>query len=430
MQLLTGKGCIHIPGHKELSLHQDIIKVEVPRFVYIPLVNGSATDFETCVQVGDEVSIGTLLAKRKSCDLPLYSSVSGKVAAIEKRMHATKRMQTHIVIENDFKDQQSPLFTPQENLTEAEIVERMKILGLVGLGGSGFPTYIKYESVKDIDTILINGVECEPYLTADQTLMKKETKALFKGTRLLMKAAHAKKGIIAIKPHQDLIDALSAYQDDDVTIKIVKDVYPMGWERALVKEVLGRSYERLPAQAHCIVNNAATAISFAKSLETGLPLYERLICVSGDAIAHPGVYQVRLGTPVADVIKTAGGYCDDEMGYLIAGGPMMGQAIMNDMFAIFSYMNGLTLLKKKEKPTLACLRCGSCITHCPMHLQPVAIMKAQKANDRERLSALEVSRCISCGMCSYVCPSGIEVTDYVAKAKRIEALMRKKRGGH
>ena len=432
MSLLSGIGKKRLAGHKDLSKNQAIIACDVPDLIYIPLVDGNATDFDVYVKEGDHVSIGTKLAARKGLYVPLYASVSGTVKGIEKRMHATKRPQNHIVIENDHQEESIKVLTIEkpDEMSKEEVFEAIKELGLVGLGGSGFPTFMKYKDVQNIDTILINGVECEPYITSDHLEMKREVKALFDGVHFMMIASGAAQGLIAIKEHKpDLMDLLKeeAKNYKNIMPVEVEDAYPMGWERLLVKTVTKRDYDVLPSEAGVIVNNSTTAIALSHGIREGKPIVSRLVTISGENANHPCNVDVRVGTPAHDVIEAAGGAKEEGEGLVIAGGPMMGKSIMNDTFVISSYMNALTLLPFKEDKSVACMKCGECTLHCPMHLQPVRIMQAEKAANEDLLGKLEVARCVECGMCSYVCPSKVEVTDFVQKGKRRYTLFAKRR---
>lgn len=433
MSILSGKGKVHIDGHKDLTINKPVKKIDTPKKVYIPLVNGTATSFDVLVQVDDHVDIGTKLAVRKDLYLPIYASVSGTVVGIEKRMHVSGRMQEHIVIENDEHYTHVKVLDVEDpdSLSSNDIVEAMKELGLVGLGGSGFPTYVKYNHVENIDTILINGVECEPLITADHKAMEENTEALFDGLRFMIKAANASKGIIAIKEHKpELFKKLQEYatKESNITCVEVKDRYPMGWEKTLVQEVLKKDFERLPSEVGVIVNNSSTAIALSKGIRNGEMIARRIVTLSGDGLKDPTNVEVTIGTPANYIIEQIGGYIDgDQEGIIINGGPMMGNSLMNDTFVVATYTNAINVLVRHNQVALPCLKCGMCIDHCPAHLQPVKIMQAQKAANVEMLEKLEVNRCVSCGMCSYICPSKIEVTDFVSKAKRRVQLANRKK---
>ena len=434
MSILSGLGKVKLNGQKQLTKDKPILSIEAPDLVYIPLVIGTATDFDVHVKEGDRVYVGTKLATRKSVSVPIYSSVSGIVKGTERRMHASQRLQNHIVIENNHRNEKILAYEiddPQQ-MTQEDIVKAIKELGIIGLGGSGFPTYLKYSHVEDIHTILINGVECEPYLTCDHLSMKKNVKALFDGTQFLMRAANAKNAIIAIKEHKpDLMGILleEAKNYDNIVPKEVPDCYPMGWERTLIETIFKKEYDKLPSEVGVIVNNSSTAIALSKGIRENAPITHRIVTFSGDGLKNPQNVEVTIGTPVHDIIEQIGGYIDDDCdGFVLGGGPMMGKAVMNDTFVIHAHCNAITVLKKQKVTAIPCLRCGECTLHCPMHLQPVRIMQAGKSDNIDLIEKLDAMRCVECGMCTYICPSKIEVTDSVVKAKRRYQFLQRKRG--
>ncbi len=433
MSILSGIGKVKLDGQKGLTKDKPITSIEAPDVVYVPLVVGAAIDFDVHVAEGDYVSVGTKLATRKSMYVPLYSPVSGVVKGIEKRMHASKRLQQHIVIENDHKYEsvKAVEVANPDSMTQEEVFNAIKELGLMGLGGSGFPTYIKYSNPSNIETILINGVECEPFITSDHVTMKRDAKALFDGVSFLMKAANAKNAIIAIKEHKpDLMEILveEAKNYKDIKPVEVPDRYPMGWERTLVETVFKKGFDKLPSEVGVIVNNSSTAIALSKGIRNGEAITKRVVTFSGNGLKDPQNVEVCVGTPVNYIVEKIGGYIDEECdGFVLGGGPMMGQAVTNDLFVITPYSNAITVLKKESPKTLPCLKCGECTLHCPAHLQPVRIMQGEKAANVELLNKLEVERCVGCGMCTYICPSKIEVTDMVAKAKRRAQLANRRK---
>lgn len=423
MFILSGKGKTHLDGQKGLTKDKPILEINAPDSVFVPLVVGQAIDFDVHVEPGDHVSVGTKLATRKSMYVPLYSPVSGEVKGIVKRMHATGRLQQHIEIVNDHQYESVKVLDIEDpdSLTSEEIVGAMKELGLVGLGGSGFPSYIKYGNTAAIDTILINGVECEPFITSDHVSMLRDIPCLFDGVEFMKKAANASKGIIAIKEHKpDLFAALKeeAAKHSNIEVVEVPDAYPMGWERTLVKQVTGKDFDRLPGEVGIIVNNSSTAMALSKGLRKGEGIVKRVVTFSGNALNNPQNVEVCVGTPVNMIVQQLGGYKDVAQGVVLNGGPMMGGSVAQDTFVITPYTNAITVMEKDNTAPMPCLKCGYCIEYCPANLQPVKIMQAEKAADVEKLEKLEVMRCVTCGMCSYICPSKIEVTDMVSKAKR------------
>ncbi len=430
MSFLTGPMRKHLDGHKELTNHEDVLKVEAGNLVKIPLLNGNAP-CTPCVKENDLVKVGTLIGERNDhFYVPLFSSVSGKVVKIEKLMSSALKPVDHVVIENDGKYEVERPFEPlnYESATREQLVEFMKNAGIVGCGGAGFPTYVKYLKPENIDVLIINAVECEPYITADYKLMSENIDLLVLGVKALYKMSCAKACKVAIKvTKKDFIPVLEkAFANvDGVSVVAVPDVYPMGWERTLVYEITKKRYDKLPAEVGCIVSNATTAISFANALANGMPIVNKLLTVAGDGVKKNCNVSVRVGTSAKEIVDALGGYtCEDVL--LIAGGPMMGRTITTDAFVIGTYNNALTILKNKDLEPLKCLRCGKCSDHCPAGLQPVRINTANKAHDLDTVAALDVMSCIECGMCTYVCPSKINVTEGIRQAKRFLALKKKK----
>lgn len=426
MAFLIGPMQKHLDGHKELTAHNDIIDLTNVEKVYIPLMHGNAT-VKCFVNVGDEVKIGDRVGVRDDhFYVPFFASVSGKVVGIEKRMSSSLRPVDHVVIQNDHLNTKATLPTLSEDSSREEIIDFMKEKGLVGCGGAGFPTYIKYQTDK-CETLIINAVECEPYITADARMIE-GNKDLFRlGVLTMFKASNAKACYIGIKESKkELIGELQTlFKDDDkVEVKIVKDVYPMGWERTLVFALLGKRYDKLPIEVGAIVSNATTAIMLAQAMKTGLPIYEKIVTVSGNGIKEAHNVKCRVGTTFKELIEACGGLVENDKFSLIAGGPMMGTAVTKDEVAVGAASNAVTVMKYAEVHEASCLRCGQCVDHCPSGLEPVNINKALKAKDLDLLKKLKPMDCIECGMCTYICPSKIEVTEGVRRAKKAVALNR------
>lgn len=430
MSLFLGSMRQHIPGRKELTEKSQVLSLMPKENVYIPLIHGRSTadDFEVFVSEGDEVKVGTKLAQTNGgLFVPIYSSVSGVYRGTVKRMHNSMRPQVHMVIEPDGKQETIQAFEPKDytSLTEQECVDFVKEAGIIGLGGAGFPTYVKYGKPDGVQCVLINAVECEPYITADYRNVMDDVDDLITGCLIMKKMAKVDTVYVCIKEsHPDLIEKVKAACKDGVQVCPVPDVYPMGWERVLVREILHKEYGMLPAEAGAIVDNATTAIAMARAFRLGEPIVRKTITVSGDGVKNPMNVSVPVGTPVNEIIEACGGYTCDSV-RLIAGGPMMGKTILNDQFVIDRAMNALTILKHVEDDAIECLRCGRCSDHCPSGLQPVRIAAAVKANDVDEMIKRGASSCIECGLCTYVCPSHINVTENVRKAKRVIALKKK-----
>ncbi len=428
MSFLIGPMQKHLDGHKELTAHNEILRIAPQDKVYIPLVMGNAK-IDVLVKENDLVKVGTQVAARNDrFYVPIFASVSGKVLGVEKRMGQNLRPTDHLVIENDGAYTKAEgLSTLSNEASGEEIIAFMKEKGLVGCGGAGFPTYVKYQTDK-CETLIINAVECEPYITADARTIEDHPEDLRRGVLAMFKASGAKTCMVGIKEtKKELIPQLvDLFKDQkDIDVVPVKDVYPMGWERTLLYALVHKRYDKLPIEVGCIVSNATTAIMLGIAMETGMPIVEKCVTVSGDAVKEPHNVLCPVGTPFSALVATCGGYTKESVN-LIAGGPMMGGAVTKDEVAVGLATNAVTVLEHHAIKELNCLRCGQCVDHCPSGLQPVNINNAFKANDIERLEKLRPADCIECGMCTYICPSKIEVTEGIRRAKRALALRAKR----
>ena len=427
MSFFIGPMRQHLDGHKDLTAHNEI-KTYVADTVSIPLVQGAAP-ISCLVKEGDKVKIGDKIAMNDRFGVPIFASVSGTVTGIVKKMAANLKPADHVVIENDHKDTKAEPKYLAEDASKEEIINYMKEMGLLGQGGAGFPSFIKFNTDK-CESLIINAVECEPYITADARNMEENMEYLRTGVVLGMKASGAKKGYLCIKEYKkEVISKCIELLKDvkDVGVKPVPDVYPMGWERTLVYEVTKKRYEKLPIEVNCVVSNVTSLIEIAKSSKLGTPIYEKFVTVSGNAVKEPHNVKCRVGTSFKELIDVCGGYVEgvDKIS-LIAGGPMMGSSIVKDEVCTSSISNCVLVNKYEEFEAIKCLRCGACVDHCPSGLQPVNIANAAKANDFDRLAKLKAVDCVECGMCTYVCPSKIEVTENVRRAKRTMMARAKK----
>ncbi len=420
----------HLNGQKELTLHNEIVTVKPKGEVYIPLSNGNNAAVEVLVKEGDQVQVGTLLAKRSvPFIVPLYSSVSGTVGPVKSMMHAVLRPCDHLVIHNDGKYDKIQAFKPLdfESASRQELVDFIMNSGLQGCGGAGFPAYMKYKNPVDIHTLIINAVECEPYITADYRVMNEYIEDLIYGTRALLKVSTAKEAIIALKKNKvELSKKIQALLTNEPNIKVflTPDLYPMGWERTLVYKYAHKHYDKLPSEVGIIVNNATTAVTLAQSLKLGKASDEKIVTFSGDGLKHPVNVRVPYGTLVKEIIEAIGGYASEDV-LLIAGGPMMGKTIPTDQFVITQYANAITVIKTKPLEALPCMRCGRCNDTCPAGLLPVRINNAEAAADLDLIVKLRADQCIECGLCTYICPSRIDVAEGVRRAKRALQLRKK-----
>jgi len=417
---------IHIDGRKAMSKHLEMEEYFNPQTVYIHLLKNIGP-LKPVIEVGSPVKVGQIVAVREGFgEMNVHSSVSGTVTAIKKVWHSSGKMVDALEIKNDFQNTPDDSIKPNKNadsLDRQHLIDLMKQGGLTGLGGAGFPTYVKYITKQKIDTVIINAVECEPYLTCDFSFILKYPEKLFKGLKYFMKAANAKNGVIAFKSYNTQIkEALLPYLREykNVSFKEIKDVYPAGWEKYVIERVTGKTYDGLPSEIGVIVNNPSTAITFADIVERNIPLISRPITITGEGITEPRNYYVPIGTKVSDLVEMGGGYAkglNPTEAYYIAGGPMTGRAILIDDLIVNDTLGAVIVKPVVEKLHPECLGCGKCADVCPVYLTPTEIKKALEAKDNKVMELLGADKCIMCGLCSYVCPSHVEITDAVVKAK-------------
>ena len=432
MKLLTFKGGIHPPYKKEYSEKKAIEIAKSPKVVYIPLQQHIGAPAKEIVKVGDLVKVGQKIGEQQgfvSCNV--HSSVSGKVIAIKEHELAGGRG-TCIVIENDFKEQIHESIKPKgnlEDLSKEEIVSIIKEAGIVGMGGATFPTHVKLSPPPDkkIDTVILNGAECEPYLTADHRLMLENPEDVVYGLKVLMKSLNVSKGYIGIEVNKpDAISAIEkeAQKYDDIEVVGLEVKYPQGAEKQLIYACTKREVPSggLPMDAGAVVNNVGTAAQIAKTIKTGMPLIERITTVTGSCINEPKNLVTKVGTLVSEIIDQCGGFKEDKIvGKVIMGGPMMGLAQYTIDVPTNKGTSGILCLDDEESKTPKpqnCLRCGKCLTVCPAFLQPLYISAYSLKNDFESAESYRALDCIECGSCSFVCPARRPLLQSVRNAKR------------
>lgn len=409
--------------NKKMSIKNKIPSFDKPNYVYIPLVNHTNLACECCVKKGDKVYKGSVIGRRNDhFQLPIHASVSGSVVGIEERPYLNGALVKCVVIENDFKEKVVDNFPPKKDITDytaREFVNILRDCGIVGMGGSGFPTYVKYDTKMPINTILVNGVECEPYITADYVLMRDHAEEILECIDAILEITGATKGIIAIKVHQpEIKKEFKKYMGTYPNIELIEvaDLYPSGWEKSLIKQVLNIDYDKLPIEKGVVVNNVSTIYAIYEALKYHKPVMEKIITITGDKIEKPQNVVVKIGTQVKDLIDYIGGIKPGNKIKLIAGGPMMGVAILTDDLVVSNNLNCLLIMENQnEHPYIECMRCGKCVNICPAKLSPVLIKN--NVNNVEHLKYLQPEKCIECGLCSYICPSKVDVREYVKKAK-------------
>lgn len=440
MKLLTFKGGIHPPYNKECTKSKALQRAKDPKVVYIPLQQHIGAPAKPIVEVGDEVKLGQKIGEQQgyvSCNV--HSSVSGKVIAI-KPHEVPGGTALCVVIENDFKEELHESIKPKgnlENLSKDQIIEIIKEAGIVGMGGATFPNHVKISPPPDakIDTVILNGAECEPYLTADHRLMVENPEDVVFGLRVLMKVLNVNKGYIGIEANKpDAIEAVKKISKNYSGIEVVslEVKYPQGAEKQLIYACTGREVPsgRLPAAVGVVVDNVATAAQIANTIKTGMPLVERICTITGSCITEPKNLIIKTGTLVSEIIEQCGGYKKEKtLGKLIMGGPMMGIAQYTDDIATNKGSSGILCLSEEESKSPKpqnCLRCGKCTNVCPAFLQPLYISAYSLNNNFERAAEHRALDCIECGSCSFVCPARRPLLQSIRNAKKEIIAMKKK----
>jgi electron transport complex protein RnfC len=437
--LKTFKGGIHPPYNKELTKHKPVEKAKLPQKVVIPMSQHVGAPCEPVVKVGDHVKVGQKIGEAKAfVSAPVHASVSGKVVAVEPRPHASGAHVLSVVIESDGMDEvyegvKPP--KPLEELTPDEIKNLIREAGIVGMGGAGFPTQVKLSPPADkkIDTIIVNGAECEPYLTADHRLMVERPEDVVLGLRAIMKATGVSKAFIGIEDNKP--DAIEAMKEavkgfSDIEVVPLATKYPQGGEKQLINAITGREVPSggLPMDVGVIVDNAGTCAAIANVLKTGMPLIERITTVTGAGVKEPKNLLARVGTPVGELIEQCGGFAG-EPGKVIMGGPMMGISQSSLEVPVMKGTSGVLVLQKSEVKAvepMPCIKCARCVDACPIHLLPTYLAKfAERGmwDEAERYHALD---CIECGCCAYVCPANIPLTQLIRLAKNRILASKKK----
>ena len=423
----------HIKDTKNLVGSLPAVRYTEPQYLYIAMANARCPNAELYIKEGDHVNSCQVIGMRHAgfFDQPIHATCSGTFVGLEKHYHRNGKLTDFIKIENDFKDTIDPSVkqrTPEEiaALTKEDMTEIVKNCALVGLGGSSFPTYIKFQTNKPIDIILVNGIECEPYITADHRLMLEYPYRIMDAIKYAMQAFKCNKAKICIKSkYKDIKQVyeqiLKEYEGSGIELCCVGNYYPQGWEVAMIKEATGIQLKpgELPSNRGIMNFNVSTMVGLYKAIKYNMPVIKRFITITGDGIKNPMNFRVRVGTSVKDLLSQyCGGYIHPEKDKVfIIGGPMMGNSVPSDDIIITKTVTSVIILDKEEQVEQPCVRCGSCVLSCPVHLEPVQIMNAVKSLDKERIKMLNPLRCIECGLCTYSCTSKIQVTDYIRRAK-------------
>lgn len=413
---------IRINKGKELTKTKRLGFFNKPKIVYIPLISSGDRNVTVVVKKGDYIHKGSIVAKRKGkYKVPIYSSISGTVIDFEEKYCSDGELVKCVVIENDFKERIEREHFVREKIndyTKKEFIHILQDCGIIGEGGSGFPTYAKYNTDKEIKTLIVNAVESEPYITNDSVMLKEKTEEILETVDAIMDINGIKEGFIALKKNSKLIKKINNYIGTYPRLKVVvvPDCYLIGWERYLVKYIKKTDYNNIPLEKGIVVNNLSTIYSIYEALKYNKPLIERIITFTGEMLKQPKNIHLKIGSNVKDVIESIEGYKRNKDVVIVAGGPMMGKCVPSDELIITPDMNCVLVLKEKtNEEILDCIRCGKCVESCPSKLSPILIK--ENLNNIDKLKELKADKCISCGLCSYMCPSKINLRLLVEKAK-------------
>lgn len=428
----TFKGGTHPYEGKELSMDNPIQVVMPKDELVFPMSQHIGAPAKPTVSVGDTVKMGQIIGEAGGfISANIVSSVSGKVTKIEQRLTGSGAKANCVVIENDGEYEAVDGFGEERDytaLSKEEIRQIIKDAGIVGMGGAGFPTNVKVtpKNEDQIDYVIINGAECEPYLTSDYRLMLEKPEQLIMGLKVLLRLFDNAKGIIAIEDNKpEAISKLSYLTQDDpmISVKALKTKYPQGAERQVIYVTTGRKIysKMLPADAGCVVDNVQTVLAVYDAVCRSIPSISRVMTLTGDAMAKPQNYEVKFGMSHAELLEEAGGLVEGGAEKIISGGPMMGMAMYDLNVPITKTSSSILAMSKDEaaacEPT-NCIRCGRCATVCPSHLVPQKMAEAANRSDLELFQKLNGMECYECGTCTYVCPAKRRLTQSFKQARR------------
>lgn len=435
-------GGVH-PAENKLSAQKAIEVLALPKSVFIPVGQHIGASAEAVVKKGDIVKVGQLIAKSLGfVSANIHSSVSGTVKKIEPGPDTSGYTKTgiYIDVEDDIWDEQIDRGTElktEVNLDSAAILAKIQLAGIVGLGGATFPTHVKLIPPKGMkaEVLLINGVECEPYLTSDHRMMLEHSEEIIVGVQLLMKALNVIKAAIGIENNKpDAIAIMSglAARYGNISVIPLKVKYPQGGEKQLIKAITGREVPlgALPISVGAVVTNIATTFAVYEAVQKNKPLFERVVTVTGKSVINPSNFKVRIGTSISELIEAAGGL-PENCGKIINGGPMMGKAVANTEIPVTKGTSGILMMPEKESKrseVMPCIRCSRCVSVCPMGLEPFLLMTLSEKQIWDRTEYERVMDCMECGSCSFTCPANRPLLDYIRLGKgKVGALIRSRK---
>ncbi|MFW5974643.1 MAG: electron transport complex subunit RsxC [Bacteroidota bacterium] len=424
-------GGVHPPENK-ISADVPVKILPVPKTVSIPIAQNLGAPSKAVVKRGDKVKTGQLIAQGEAfISANVHSSVSGKVKKIDDILDASGYKRPAIIIDVEDDEWMEDIDTSPElkkdiTADTQQIIDKLKEKGIVGMGGATFPSHVKLmvPEGKTAEYLIINGVECEPYLTADHRVMLERTEELLVGVEILKRGLGVKKAIIGVENNKpDAIEKLQevAQSHENIEVQALKVKYPQGGEKQLIKALLNREVPsgKLPIEVGCVVNNVGTAIAVYEAVQKNKPLINRVVTVTGKNVAQPSNFDVRIGTPVQMLIDEAGGLPDDAA-KVVNGGPMMGKALLSPEAPVVKGTSGILIFddqEAKRPPVKNCIRCGKCVSACPMGLEPFLLAQYGEKQLWEKAEKDLVMDCIECGSCHYTCPSGRPLLDAIRLAK-------------
>ncbi len=423
-------GGIHPKYNKEMSTRVTTFHTIVPEELVIPMQQHIGAPCTPLVKVGDRVLRGQKIGDGEGLCVPVHASVSGTVIAIEPRPHTSGRMVNSVVIKNDKLDEYVQIHgnnAPLEELDLDDVLHAIREAGIVGMGGAAFPGNVKaLSAMGHVDTLLANACECEPYITADDSLLRTDPEHVLEGMMILRQVLKPERTVLAVEDNKaEAIEKVKGLLKDfpGIELVVLPTRYPQGAEKQLIQSVTGREVlpGKLPVSVGCAVFNVSTFAAIYRAVRLGMPLVQRIVTISGEAIAEPQNFIVRFGTPFRDLIEVAGGL-HDKTERVISGGPMMGVAQSDLSVPVIKATNSiLCLLKDKngaaENPV--CLRCGKCVSVCPMRLQPLYMYRFTGAGKVEELKRLNILDCMECGSCAFTCPGKLPLVETFRKGKQL-----------
>ena len=431
----TFVGGVHPYGGKELTMDKPIKPVLPKGDLVYPLSQHIGAPAKPVVAVGDSVLTGQMIAEAGGfVSAPIYATVSGKVKAIEPRRLATGGMCQSIIIENDGKYDAVEMkpSKPYEEMSAQDKIDAVRNAGIVGMGGAGFPTAVKFapKEPEKIEYVIANCAECEPYLTSDYRRMIEDPEQLIGGLKIAVSIFPNARGILAVEDNKP--EAIAKLEEltkdeDKITVKALQTKYPQGGERMIIHACTGRDINSrmLPADVGCIVDNVDTLCAVYRAVMRGEPLMERIVTITGDAITDPCNYRVRIGTNYKELIDAAGGFVK-EPAKIISGGPMMGFAVFDLDVPTTKTASAMTCLTEELAPS-ACINCSRCVDVCPEHLIPKNLADAVEHNEEEKFLHQYGMECIECGSCSYICPARRQLAQLIKGMRKIQMGKMKKK---